>query len=234
MSEGGLTDGKVYRDEDWPHGLRCADCDRLLREGDRYSERLTGFQGEHPLLLIVCAGCATTQTPRSGAEGYPLILRGPSPRDTGGRIDLDREELEAVTTLATVAALNPHADPKWERIRDKARAALSAMGGGGEHRDTGLEDGLSEEPRADRVSTSAPLSTGRADATTPQVLDVALLAEIDYLRDYAERQTEGQRRDHKGGRLEVAAAQGGAAIAARDTADRLDALLGGGGEQDES
>jgi RNase P subunit RPR2 len=48
----------VYREEEWPHGLRCAQCDHLLSDGERYSQRLHGFQDDVPILLVVCASCA--------------------------------------------------------------------------------------------------------------------------------------------------------------------------------
>ena len=49
--------------EDWPHGLRCAECHRELGEGDRYSERLDSLIGDTPAVLIVCIGCALTPSP---------------------------------------------------------------------------------------------------------------------------------------------------------------------------
>lgn len=55
-----LLDGEVYHEEEWPHGLRCAECSRLFTEGERYSARLTGFQDDIPMTLIVCVGCAVS------------------------------------------------------------------------------------------------------------------------------------------------------------------------------
>lgn len=55
----------TYTDEDWPHGLRCTECDTLFVEGMPISERFLGisemqFDGEPVFILdIVCAGCAT-------------------------------------------------------------------------------------------------------------------------------------------------------------------------------
>ena len=43
---------------DWPHGLRCMDCDTDLDDGDPYSERLTAFIDETPAVQIVCLSCA--------------------------------------------------------------------------------------------------------------------------------------------------------------------------------
>lgn len=53
-----LVAGIPYKASEWPHGLRCADCSCLITEPERYSERLTGFQDECPMLLIVCLECA--------------------------------------------------------------------------------------------------------------------------------------------------------------------------------
>lgn len=62
--------GVLVETEDWPHGLRCADCNRLLEDGDRYSERLDSFTGDGvPLVVIVCVGCALTET--SNTERSP-------------------------------------------------------------------------------------------------------------------------------------------------------------------
>jgi hypothetical protein len=58
--------GKPVIAADWPHGLRCAECDRELAEGDRYSERFYGLTAPcedgkcavRPIVLIVCLRCA--------------------------------------------------------------------------------------------------------------------------------------------------------------------------------
>lgn len=42
----------------WPYGLRCLDCDARLTEGTAYSKRLVGFNGESPVVEIVCVHCA--------------------------------------------------------------------------------------------------------------------------------------------------------------------------------
>jgi hypothetical protein len=49
--------GLLVHSEDWPHGLRCGDCCRLLGDGDRYAERLTGMVGDVPAMMIVCIAC---------------------------------------------------------------------------------------------------------------------------------------------------------------------------------
>lgn len=57
--------GKKYREEDFPHGLRCIDCDRALAEGDRYATRLEAFTGDGvPITEIICLECAL----RGGAK----------------------------------------------------------------------------------------------------------------------------------------------------------------------
>lgn len=63
-----MTLGIEYSDTDWPHGLRCADCERVLLDGDRYSERLIGLEpipcngpgtcDAWPVTEIVCLRCA--------------------------------------------------------------------------------------------------------------------------------------------------------------------------------
>lgn len=55
--------GHAYNDDDWPHGLRCAQCDRLMQEGDRFSERLDSMIDETPIALIVCVSCALDGEP---------------------------------------------------------------------------------------------------------------------------------------------------------------------------
>jgi RNase P subunit RPR2 len=47
----------VVRAEEWPHGLRCGECCRLLHDGDPYRERLTGMMGEFPAYMTVCRPC---------------------------------------------------------------------------------------------------------------------------------------------------------------------------------
>ncbi len=54
------TLGLLVHADDWPHGLRCADCRCELNDGNRYSERLTDFIDDTPAVVIVCVGCALT------------------------------------------------------------------------------------------------------------------------------------------------------------------------------
>jgi hypothetical protein len=50
--------GIPYVDAHWPHGLRCGDCDHLMRAGDAYSEQLVSMADELPVVRIVCVVCA--------------------------------------------------------------------------------------------------------------------------------------------------------------------------------
>lgn len=52
----------AFDPEQWPHGLRCMDCDREFVEGQPVAERLTAMtehQGEPAAVVdIVCVSCA--------------------------------------------------------------------------------------------------------------------------------------------------------------------------------
>lgn len=59
MSSGqGCASDLRVRAGDWPYGLRCGDCNRLLRNGERYAEQWNGMVGEFPAVVIVCRPCA--------------------------------------------------------------------------------------------------------------------------------------------------------------------------------
>jgi hypothetical protein len=51
------TNGDIYTDEDFEHGLRCGECDTLFVEGQPISERLTDFIEETPVVELVCVPC---------------------------------------------------------------------------------------------------------------------------------------------------------------------------------
>lgn len=51
--------GLPVRAEEWPHGLRCMDCDRPLRDGDRYTKRVDSMIGDAVVTEIVCVPCVT-------------------------------------------------------------------------------------------------------------------------------------------------------------------------------
>jgi hypothetical protein len=54
----------TYREEEWaPHGLMCAECPHVFREGDSYTECLYAFTEDVPLVQIVCMTCATSASP---------------------------------------------------------------------------------------------------------------------------------------------------------------------------
>jgi hypothetical protein len=57
------TEVQVVRADDFPHGLRCGECCRVLRDGDPYAERWTGMMGEFPACMIVCAACDVPEVP---------------------------------------------------------------------------------------------------------------------------------------------------------------------------
>jgi hypothetical protein len=56
-----------YASDDWEHGLACLACRRVLREGDRYSERLTAFAEDAPLVELICLDCVTASAPLPAA-----------------------------------------------------------------------------------------------------------------------------------------------------------------------
>ena len=43
--------------ESFPYGLRCGRCMRLMKDGDRYAEELTGLIGALPMVEIICIPC---------------------------------------------------------------------------------------------------------------------------------------------------------------------------------
>lgn len=53
-----MVERNIVTPKDWPHGLRCMDCDIGLNEGDVYSERLTEVVNGVPLVEVVCLSCA--------------------------------------------------------------------------------------------------------------------------------------------------------------------------------
>jgi hypothetical protein len=55
--DGPVLAGLVVRGSDWPHGLRCMECDRVLPDGSIYGEQLVGLVGETPVTEVVCADC---------------------------------------------------------------------------------------------------------------------------------------------------------------------------------
>jgi hypothetical protein len=51
-------DQLIITQEDWPHGLRCMDCEAELDEGTAYSKRLVGIAASgEPISEIVCVPC---------------------------------------------------------------------------------------------------------------------------------------------------------------------------------
>jgi hypothetical protein len=68
-------------DEEFPFGLRCADCDVLIEPGDHYSQRLEGFVDDVPLTVLTCVPCGY----QSDAEAVQEALDA----DDGTRRSLD-------------------------------------------------------------------------------------------------------------------------------------------------
>jgi hypothetical protein len=53
----------IYRDAEWPEGLRCAACGELFVEGQPISERLDGMVGDDFLVVLVCVPCNLAYVP---------------------------------------------------------------------------------------------------------------------------------------------------------------------------
>jgi hypothetical protein len=53
------TLGLPYVEEEWPHGLSCAECPHVFREGERFTTLLYAFSDDVPMSLVVCLDCAT-------------------------------------------------------------------------------------------------------------------------------------------------------------------------------
>lgn len=47
----------VMTDAGFPHGLRCAECHRLIGVGQPYREDLEGMVGDSPLTVLRCVYC---------------------------------------------------------------------------------------------------------------------------------------------------------------------------------
>jgi hypothetical protein len=47
----------IVTEEDWPHGLRCLDCNAELGAGTTYSKRLVAVFEDSPIVELVCAPC---------------------------------------------------------------------------------------------------------------------------------------------------------------------------------
>lgn len=59
-----MPDDLIVHDKDWPYGLRCGECSRLLEDGDRYAERLMSMVHEVPVVKIVCVPCDVDGNPQ--------------------------------------------------------------------------------------------------------------------------------------------------------------------------
>ena len=47
----------IVRAADFAHGLRCGRCMRLMKDGDRYAEELTGIIAGLPMVELICIPC---------------------------------------------------------------------------------------------------------------------------------------------------------------------------------
>lgn len=54
-------DAMIVTLEGFPDGLRCADCDEELVQGERYSVRIEGMVEDVPLTVVVCIRCADSK-----------------------------------------------------------------------------------------------------------------------------------------------------------------------------
>ena len=62
---------ETYHAADFPHGLKCMDCDRQFHEGMEIRERLTGFVGGSTpaaAVDVICAACDDAETAVSEKE----------------------------------------------------------------------------------------------------------------------------------------------------------------------
>lgn len=50
----------IVRAADFPHGIRCGECKRLMREGERYAEIPEGFIGDTIGVVLVGMCCAAS------------------------------------------------------------------------------------------------------------------------------------------------------------------------------
>ena len=62
--------GLAYQNEEWPHGLMCAECPHVFREGERFTTLLYAFSDDVPMALVLCLDCATGRS-RGSEEEHP-------------------------------------------------------------------------------------------------------------------------------------------------------------------
>jgi hypothetical protein len=60
--------GMPFRESEWAHGLMCAKCPHVFREGERFTTPLYAFSDDVPMGLVVCLDCATGRSRGSGSE----------------------------------------------------------------------------------------------------------------------------------------------------------------------
>ena len=60
--------GLPYRPAEWTHGLMCAECPHVFREGERFTTLLYAFSDDVPMTLVVCLDCATGRSRDTRSE----------------------------------------------------------------------------------------------------------------------------------------------------------------------
>ena len=60
--------GLPFRASEWPHGLMCAECPHVFREGERFTAPLYAFSDDVPMGLVVCLACASGRSRGNGSE----------------------------------------------------------------------------------------------------------------------------------------------------------------------
>lgn len=63
------SEALIVRASDWPRGLRCGECCRVLHDGEPYAERWTGMMTEFPAYMVVCVTCEGTPRSETAATG---------------------------------------------------------------------------------------------------------------------------------------------------------------------
>ena len=59
--------GVPYCESEWEHGLMCAECPHVFREGARFTALLYAFSDDVPMALV-CVPCATDEPTRASGS----------------------------------------------------------------------------------------------------------------------------------------------------------------------
>ena len=57
MKEELMVSYPIVRQEEYPHGIRCPDCKRELKDGEPYAERFEGVWRKFPIAEQCCVYC---------------------------------------------------------------------------------------------------------------------------------------------------------------------------------